>query len=212
MIVFLDVIRLDTVTARVRTPSQSPANNYEGIIVMTTTGETARPLPLLGQAVGQAQASLTRLLTGILARTGTSHQVWLGLQRLNALGGRSAREAYEADLSYWLQLDGPAAARLVGAILLYRDAGFTLAEQKALMASGASGSGEWGRLARRKLAELDEQIARAQAAREAIEHGLRCPHEDITQCPNFTAGVTARLAGQPLSRSHRALHGQPPGN
>ena len=108
MIVFLDVIRLDTVTARVRTPSQSPANNYEGIIVMTTTGETARPLPLLGQAVGQAQASLTKLLTGILAGRGTSHQVWLGLQRLNALGGRPTREAYEADLSYWLQLDGPA--------------------------------------------------------------------------------------------------------
>jgi len=117
MIVFLDVIRLDTVTARVRTPSQSPANNYEGIIVMTTTGETARPLPLLGQAVGQAQASLTKLLTGILAGTGTSHQVWLGLQRLNALGGRSAREAYEADLSYWLQLDGPAAARLAGDVV-----------------------------------------------------------------------------------------------
>ena len=60
----------------------------------------------------------------------------------------------------------------------------------------------------RKLAELDEQIARAQAAREAISHGLRCPHEDITQCPNFNAAVTARLGGQPLSRSHQQLHGQ----
>src|SRR6185436_6484952 len=99
MIVFLDVIRLDTVTARVRTPSQSPANNYEGIIVMTTTGETARPLPLLGQAVGQAQASLTKLLTGILAGTGTSHRVWLGLQRLNALGGRPAGEVVAAGLA-----------------------------------------------------------------------------------------------------------------
>ena len=112
MIAFLDVIRLDTVTAPVRTPSQSPVNNYEGIIIMTTTGEDARPLPLIGQAVGQAQASLTKLLTGILAGTGTSYPVWLGLQRLNALGGQSAREPYEADLSYWLQLDGPAAARL----------------------------------------------------------------------------------------------------
>jgi DNA-binding transcriptional MerR regulator len=101
------------------------------------------------------------------------------------------------------------AARLVGAILLYSDAGFTLAEQRALLASPASGSGEWERLARRKLAELDEQIARAEAARDAIRHGLRCPHEDIRECPNFNAGVTARLAGQPLSRSHRQLHGQP---
>ena len=55
---------------------------------MTTTGEGARPRPLIGQAVGQAQASLTRLLTGILARSGLSHQVWLGLQRLNAMGGQ----------------------------------------------------------------------------------------------------------------------------
>jgi DNA-binding transcriptional MerR regulator len=99
------------------------------------------------------------------------------------------------------------AARLVAAILLYSDAGFTLAEQKALMSPG-DGTLGWRQLAQRKLAELDEQIARAQAAREAISHGLRCPHEDITQCPNFNAGITARLAGQPLSRSHRQLHGR----
>jgi DNA-binding transcriptional MerR regulator len=99
------------------------------------------------------------------------------------------------------------AARLVAAILLYSEAGFTLAEQKALMAS-RPGTPGWRRLAQRKLAELDEQIATAQAAREAIRHGLRCPHEDITQCPNFNAGLAARLAGQPLSRSHQQLHGQ----
>jgi DNA-binding transcriptional MerR regulator len=100
------------------------------------------------------------------------------------------------------------AARVVGTILLYSDAGFTLAEQKALMATRASTPGDRSRLMRRKLAELDEQIARAQAAREAISHGLRCPHQDITQCPNFNAGITARLVGQPLTRSHQQLHGQ----
>lgn len=102
------------------------------------------------------------------------------------------------------------AARVVGTILLYRDAGFTLAEQKALMATHTGTPGGRSQLMRRKLAELDEQIARAQAARDAIGHGLRCPHQDITQCPNFNAGVTARLAGQPLSRSHRQLHGSGP--
>jgi DNA-binding transcriptional MerR regulator len=100
------------------------------------------------------------------------------------------------------------AARLVAAILLYSDAGFTLAEQKTLVATRASTPGERRQLMQRKLAELDEHIATAQAVREAIRHGLRCPHEDMTQCPNFNAGVTARLAGQPLSRSHRQLHGQ----
>lgn len=100
------------------------------------------------------------------------------------------------------------AARVVGMILLYSEAGFTLAEQKALLATRASTPGDRRRLMQRKLAELDEQIARAQAAREAIRHGLRCPHDDITQCPNFNAGITARLAGQPLSQAHQQLHGQ----
>jgi len=102
------------------------------------------------------------------------------------------------------------AARLVAAIPLYSDAGFTLAEQKALLAAGVGTPGDRRQLMRRKLAELDEQIARAQAVREAISHGLHCPHDDITQCPNFNAGITARLAGQPLSRSHQQLHGQRP--
>lgn len=97
------------------------------------------------------------------------------------------------------------AVRAVAVILLYSDAGFTLAEQKALTASHGSRE-QWRRIARHKLAELDEQIARAQAAREAISHGLRCRHEDITQCPNFDAGITARLAGRSLARSHGELH------
>lgn len=101
------------------------------------------------------------------------------------------------------------AARVVGTILIYSDAGFTLAEQKALMDTRAGTPDDRRQLMRRKLTELDEQIARAQAAREAISHGLRCPHEDITDCPNFNAGITARLSGHPLSVSHQRLHAGP---
>jgi hypothetical protein len=93
---------------------------------MTSTEQNTRPLPLIGQSVGQAQASLTRLLTGILAGSGTSYQTWLGLQRLNALGGEPARDAYERDVRDWLLLDGPAAATLAALPpplrLLYRTA------------------------------------------------------------------------------------------
>jgi DNA-binding transcriptional MerR regulator len=94
------------------------------------------------------------------------------------------------------------AAGHVGVILLLRDAGFTLAEQKAFMASHAAAPGDWQRLARRKLAELDDQIAKAQTAREAIDHALACPHKDILECPNFASLNAARLAGQPLHESH----------
>jgi hypothetical protein len=84
---------------------------------MTITGENTRPLPLIGQSVGQAEASLNRLLTGILAESGTSYQSWLGLQRLNALGGEPARDTYERDVRDWLLLDGPAAAGLAGDLI-----------------------------------------------------------------------------------------------
>ena len=94
------------------------------------------------------------------------------------------------------------AVALVGVILLLRDVGFSLAEQKALMASRGVALNEWRRLARRKQAELDEHIAKARAAREAIDHALRCPHEDILHCTNFRSLITARLAGQPLHEAH----------
>ncbi|MGE5754355.1 MAG: MerR family DNA-binding transcriptional regulator [Planctomycetaceae bacterium] len=94
------------------------------------------------------------------------------------------------------------AVALVGVILLLRDVRFSLTEQRAFVASRGVTLDEWRRLARRKLAELDEQIAKAQAAREAIEHALRCPYEDILQCPNFGSLVTARLAGLPLQEAH----------
>ena len=95
------------------------------------------------------------------------------------------------------------ATGLVGIILLLRDVGFSLAEQKAFMGSRAAAPGDWKRLARRKLAELDDQIAKAHTAREAIEHALVCPHDDILQCPTFAAVTAARLTGQPLHQAHR---------
>jgi DNA-binding transcriptional MerR regulator len=101
------------------------------------------------------------------------------------------------------------AVALVGVILLLRDVGFSLAEQKALIASRSVAVDERRRLARRKLAELDEQIAKIQTAREGIEHALRCPHEDIAQCANFRGLVTARLAGQPLHEAHAHVPQRP---
>ena len=95
------------------------------------------------------------------------------------------------------------AIRLVGTILLLRDVGFSLAEQKALVASRAVARDDWRRLARRKLVDLDQQIDKAQTAREAIQHALRCRHEDIMQCPNFVSVINARLAGKPLSEAHQ---------
>ena len=99
---------------------------------------------------------------------------------------------------------GPDAVDLVGAVLFLADVGFTLAEIEQLMAARATDPSSWRELARRKLAELDERIAEAQAARVAVEHALACPHEDILTCPNFQEVVRLRLAGKPLEDVHPA--------
>ena len=90
----------------------------------------------------------------------------------------------------------------VGAILLLSDVGFTLAEIKELMAARSTSPQSWRALARRKLAELDERIAEAQAARVAVEHAIECPHEHVVSCPNFQEVVRRRLAGASLREFH----------
>jgi DNA-binding transcriptional MerR regulator len=94
------------------------------------------------------------------------------------------------------------AVGLIGMILLLRDVGFSLRESKAFLASRTQAVDSWRRLTQRKLANLDEQIAKAQTAKEALTHALHCPHDDIATCPNFTNGIAARLAGQPLEEAH----------
>jgi hypothetical protein len=95
---------------------------------------------------------------------------------------------------------------MVGVLLLLRDVGFSLREQRTLVTSRAVAVDEWRQLARWKLAELDSKIAKAQTARAAIEHALRCPHEDILGCPNFRSITAAHLDGQPLDQAHHHDH------
>ena len=100
---------------------------------------------------------------------------------------------------------GPDAVGVVGAVLFLADVGFTLGGDRA--ADGCRvrrRRASWRELARRKLVELDERIAEAQAARVAVEHALACPHEDIVTCPNFQEVVRLRLAGKPLEDVHPA--------
>jgi MerR family copper efflux transcriptional regulator len=94
------------------------------------------------------------------------------------------------------------AVAVVGVLLLLRDVGFSLAEQRAFVADRGVAPDAWRRLARRKLADLDAHLAHARAARTAIAHALRCPYEDVRQCPTFRGLVAARLAGQPLREAH----------
>ncbi|WP_326836982.1 MerR family transcriptional regulator [Amycolatopsis rhabdoformis] len=61
---------------------------------------------------------------------------------------------------------------LVRLVLLLRDAGFSLPDAKELLTTRAALPQSWRELQRRRLEELDDRIAHAQAAREEIAGGL----------------------------------------
>ncbi|MFG1922695.1 MerR family transcriptional regulator [Cryptosporangium sp. NPDC048952] len=85
------------------------------------------------------------------------------------------------------------AAHDVGQILVLQEAGFSLRDIRAVLTAWAEDPDAWRTLAEQKLTELDERIARAQAARDAVAHGLACPHRSPRECPKGAAVVTERL-------------------
>ena len=90
----------------------------------------------LGQAVGQAQTILTRLLTGVLAKTGTPRETYLALLRLSVHGDSLQRDRYVRDLSDSLGLDLWAAGELADGML---DAGLlTLAGETIRLADAGA--------------------------------------------------------------------------
>jgi hypothetical protein len=108
---------------------------------MTETPIEARPLAsagmAIGQAVGQAQLVLTRLLSGVLAETGTTRETYLALQRLAVHGDVAGRDRYVRDLSESLDLDLWAAGELADGMV---DAGLlTLAEETIGLAAAGAG-------------------------------------------------------------------------
>ncbi|TDQ01154.1 MerR family transcriptional regulator [Labedaea rhizosphaerae] len=98
------------------------------------------------------------------------------------------------------------AVALVGLVLILQDVGFTLSETKELVAVRAGSPAAWREFQERKLAELDERMAKIQAARSALEHGLACKHQPTYDCPNFTKIAAARLAGASLADAHSIVH------
>ena len=87
----------------------------------------------------------------------------------------------------------PLSAERVALIRLCQDAGFTLAEIGRLLAGFSRGHRTWGRLAERKIAELDARIADARRAKKLIRHALECPHRDLLACPRFRSALEAHL-------------------
>ena len=98
------------------------------------------------------------------------------------------------------------AVAAVGVVRFLQQVGFTLAETKRFIASRKRSPVAWRVLAVRKSQELRNRIARDEAARQAIEHSLVCPEDDLLGCPNFWAAVNGVLAGVELAGAHSGAH------
>jgi hypothetical protein len=106
---------------------------------MTDTQQTQIPL---GQAVGQAEAVLSRFLAEVLAETGTERQTYLAMQRLALAGGAADRETYVRDLAVALELDLWAAGELADRLA----AGGLFECEDATVRLSARGAGLRGRI------------------------------------------------------------------
>ena len=87
---------------------------------------------------------------------------------------RNGRRVYDPDALY-----------LLNAVEVAKRAGFTIAEMRALFGSDErreAPSEVWNRLASRKLEEVDELIARAEAMKALLEEGLRCGCLTLEEC------------------------------
>jgi hypothetical protein len=77
----------------------------------------APPGMAIGQAVGQAEAVLAKLLAGVLEEAGATREAYLAVQRLSAHGDEIGRQDYARDLSDWLDLDLWSAGELADGLI-----------------------------------------------------------------------------------------------
>jgi DNA-binding transcriptional MerR regulator len=70
-------------------------------------------------------------------------------------------------------------------------------------------SEHWRVVVGEQLSALDELIARAQGARDFLQHALACPADHpVSQCPHMIEALDKRLAGVTIEQL-AAEHGQP---
>jgi MerR family redox-sensitive transcriptional activator SoxR len=96
---------------------------------------------------------------------------------------RNGRRRYDPDTHYVLH-----------AVEIAKQAGFTMAEMRTLFSSGERNEAPslvWERLAHKKLQEVDQLIARAEAMKALLEEGLRCGCLTMEECKVLGARPSA---------------------
>jgi DNA-binding transcriptional MerR regulator len=88
----------------------------------------------------------------------------------------------------------------IGLIRICQDAGFGIAETRALLTEGPAEVSTWKERAPAKLTDLRRQIAEAERAATFLEHAMACKAPSLLECPRFQDGVRARAEGTPLEQ------------
>ena len=104
------------------------------------------------------------------------------------------KRRYDGTVLAWLAL-----------IALAREAGFTMAEIKALVAGvepGTKPAARWAALAGRKLAEIDAMVARAERMRAVLRVALDCGCFRLEDCGPLLA---TSAGGGPISTKLRGI-------
>ena len=83
----------------------------------------------------------------------------------------------------------------VATILLMKEAGLSLEQVNAVF--GAPDGPARKELLRHHRDELDRRLAGIEASRRIVQHGIECPAEDFTRCPNFLGIVDEMAAAGP---------------
>ncbi len=89
----------------------------------------------------------------------------------------------------------PDALRQIEMVALAKQAGFTLAEIRVILAgfsAGAPPSEVWRKLAARKLPEVERTLTEATAMKEILEAGLRCECLSLEDCLGQVDGAPSQ--------------------
>jgi hypothetical protein len=101
--------------------------------------------------------------------------------------------------------------RRIGLAYLCRVVGMMPLDGAAVVASGRTDLKVWRHTIREEIARLDKRVEQAAAARDYLDHLLRCEDDDITQCPYFDIELATRTPAGPsrhpdLVTAARAAH------
>ena len=99
----------------------------------------------------------------------------------------------------------PEVLTTLAVVAMCRQAGFSLEEIKALLATG--GRPTWKKFAARKRDELRAQAAHLTTTADQLDHALRCPSRNVFDCEHFRAKLDDVLPVGEGVTTHRGPQG-----